>query len=230
MASPIANKITLPSDTGNSGKSVRSQTRVVGANTVHEHFFIPVSANEPTGKYFLSTAQQTIVAAAQNGTSTGFFWLQLPTAATVTACITRINADANAASALATPSAPKISFTKFTFTGTASGAQAASPNSITPYKTGLTVAQVTARTAVTGMTVTLVGEIGQFAIPSAETAVGQMFGQKEVLSRNPLAFVRGYDLEIAPGEGLVIYQSTAGTTSDTRTFGVQVEWSEIDLT
>ena len=40
MAAPIANKIILPDDSGNTGKKVRTQTRVVGADTVHEHFFV----------------------------------------------------------------------------------------------------------------------------------------------------------------------------------------------
>jgi len=47
---------------------------------------------------------------------------------------------------------------------------------------------------------------------------------------DPQAFIRGSDLEIAPGEGLVVYQSVAGTTSDPRRFSLQVKWIEVDLT
>jgi hypothetical protein len=226
MAAPLATAITLPSDTGNSGKNVRTQTRVVGAVTVHEHFFIPIMQEEFTGKYFWSSTQQTAVAAAQNATATGFFWLQLPTAATVTAIVRRISADANASSALATPTAPRLSFSKFTFTGTASGASVAP----VPFKSAGAANQMIVRTAPTGMTITVVGDVGQFAIPTAETAAGTIWAHKEVLARNPQAFTRGFDLEIAPGEGLAIWQSTAGTVADTRTFGLQIEWQEMDLT
>src|SRR4249919_2199114 len=87
MAAPIDDKITLPSDTGNSGKNVRTQTRVVGSNTVHEHFLVPTPAEAITGKYFFSSTQQTVSATAQNATATGFFWLQNPLTSTVTAVL-----------------------------------------------------------------------------------------------------------------------------------------------
>ena len=34
----------------------------------------------------------------------------------------------------------------------------------------------------------------------------------------------------APGEGLAVWQSVAGTAADTRKFGIQIEFEEIDLT
>ena len=72
MAAPIADKIVLPLDTGNTGKKVRTQTRVVGADTVHEHIYIPTRQAQVLGVYRLGMAQQTVLATAQNGTSTGF--------------------------------------------------------------------------------------------------------------------------------------------------------------
>jgi hypothetical protein len=226
MTGPVATSIILPDDSGNTGKKVRTQTKVISGNTVHEHFFVPSPGMTITGHYFFSSTQQTVSASAQNGTSTGFFWLQNPAASTVTAILRRVCADSNAGSALATPTAPMLSFSKFTFTGTASGA------SVTPVvnATGTSANQMIIRTAVTGMTVTLVGDIGNYAIPSAETAVGLFYAQKEIIPFNPFAWARGISLEFAPGEGLVIWQSTAGTTSDTRKFGIQIEWDEIDLT
>lgn len=35
-------------------------------------------------------------------------------------------------------------------------------------------------------------------------------------------------LVLVPGEGFVIWQDTAGTTSDTRKFNIQLLWDEID--
>lgn len=226
MAAPIANRIILASDTGNSGKSVRTQTRVVGGNTVHEHFFIPIPAIESAGKYFFSSTQQTVSATVQNATATGFFWLQMPTTATVTAILRYVSASATTTSTVVAPSAPVISFSKFTFTGTASGA------SVTPVKvqTAGAANQMIVRTLVTGMVVTVVGDVGNFHIPAVLTGVGAVFAYETVIPRNPMAYIRGVDLEIAPGEGLVIWQSVAGTGSDPRVFGLQLEWDEVDLT
>ncbi len=225
MAAPIANKITLPSDTGNSGKNVRTQTRVVGGDTVHEHFFVPIQAQEATGKYFFSSTQQTVSDVAHNATATGFFWLQLPSTATVTAIIRFIRANATASAASVFASAPVVSFSKFTFTGTASGAL------VTPVKfqTAGAANQLIIRTLVTGMVVTVVGAVGQFQIPSIMTAVGAVHAGEEVIPRNALSYTRGQDLEIAPGEGLVVYQTVAGTAADTRKFNIQIEFDEVDL-
>lgn len=225
MTAPVAATIILPDDSGNAGKKLSTQTRVIGGSTVHEHFMVPNVGYTLASKFFFSSAQQSIVASAHDGTTTGFYWFQLPSSATVTAVIRSIVADANAASALATPTAPVVSFTKFTFTGTASGASSAA----LPWKTGATSAQMVVRTAVTGMTPSLVGPVGLFSIPSAETAVGAFAVAKIVLPKNPLAFIRGVDLEVGPGEGLAVWQSVAGTTSDTRKFTFSIEWDEVDL-
>ncbi len=226
MAAPVASFITLPDDSGNAGKNVRTETKTVGGDTVHEHFMIPTFALSVLGKYFFSSTQQSVSATVHDGTSTGFFWLQLPTTATATAIIRSIIVDANTSSTVVAPTAPVISFTKFTFTGTASGA-AVTP---VPYQTAGIANQMIVRTAVTGMTVTLVGAIGQFAVPSVLTGVGNVYAQKQVVSRDPLAWQRGVILELGPGEGLLVYQSVAGTASDPRRFGVQIDWDEIDLT
>lgn len=226
MTAPVPSFVILPSDSSNAGKQLRTETRVIGGSTVHEQFVVPVPAQTVTGKYFFSSTQQSVAASAQDGTSTAFFWLQMPLTATVTACLRNIIVDANTSSTTVAPTAPVISFTKFTFTGTASGA------AVTPvkYQTAGATAQMIIRTAVTGMTVSLVGDIGQFSIPTVLTGVGVVYGTKQILQESPLSFTRGSDVELGPGEGLAIYQSVAGTSSDPRRFGVQVRWHEIDLT
>lgn len=225
MSAPVASYIILPTDSGNTGKQIRTQSKTISGQTVHEHFFVPSYALTVTGHYFFSSAQQTISATVQDGLSTGFFWFQNPSSSTITVMLRRIIIDFNAASALATPSAPVVSFTKFTFTGTASA------STVTPVsaQTAQTSAQFSIRTAVTGMTVSKLSDFGQAAVPSAETAVGIFYGVKEVVPFNPFAYQRGFCLECAPGEGIAVWQSVAGTTSDTRKFGIQVEWDELDL-
>jgi hypothetical protein len=226
MTAPVAASIVLPSDSSNSGKQLRTQTKSINAITVHEQFVVPSFGITNVGKYFFSSTQQSVSATVQDGIATGFFWMQMPLAATVTALIRNIHADASTSSTTAAPTAPVLSFNKFTFTGTASGA------AITPVKfqTAGTTAQMIVRTAVTGMTVTLTGDIGAFSFPCVMTGTGTMYAEKQVIAENPQAWTRGSDVEIGPGEGLVIYQSVAGTAADPRRFTVQVRWMEIDLT
>lgn len=225
MTAPINTFIQLPSDVSNSGKMLRAESKVVGGNTVLEQFVVPIQSMTVTGNYFVSPSNLAVSTSSQNGTSTGSLWLQNPVASTITGILENISIDVGANAATAAPTLPIISFTKFTFTGTASGATSAS----LPYATGTTASQITCRTAVTGMTVALVTQFAHYTIPAILTAVGVYGGVKHALVESPQAYVRGQFLELAPGEGMVVYQSTAGTVSDPRVFGVTIRWMEIDL-
>lgn len=225
MTAPVANKITLPSDTGNSGKNIRTVTKTVGADSVHTQFWVPDMAVTALGKYFFTSSQQSIVQTPHDGTATGFFWLQMPAAATATAILRRLKADYSANAATVSITAPTVSFTKFTFTGTASGATA----SALPYQTAGAANQLVIRTAVTGMTVTVGQRLGVMTLPAILTAVGIYGGSEEILPFSPFGWQRGHNLEIAPGEGLLIYQDVGGTASDPRKASFQVEWMELDL-
>lgn len=225
MSAPKAASIILPSDTGNSGKNMRTETRVISGTTVHEQFVVPVPALTITGTYWASLDAQSIQTSAQNGTATGFFWLQNPVASTVTVLMQGISVDIGASSATVAASSPTLSWTKFTFSGTASGP------SITPLPTatGSTAAQAIPRTAATGMTIALVSELTHYTVPAILTAVGIYGDVKIALVEAPQAYTRGQFLELAPGEGLVCYQSTNGSATDPRIFGITHRWMEIDL-
>jgi hypothetical protein len=225
MPAPLTTFIQLPSDSTNSGKMLRAESKVIAAQTVLEQFVVPVHALTVTGNYWSDPGPFAVIAGTQNGTSTGSFWLQNPVASTVTVLLKNVSIDVSANAATAAPTAPYISFQKFTFSGTASGASITS----LPYATGTTASQAIMRTAVTGMTVTLVQEFASFDIPAILTAVGVYGGVKHTLIESPQAYVRGQFLELAPGEGMLCYQPTAGTASDPRVFGVNVRWMEIDL-
>lgn len=67
MAAPIADKIILPLDTGNTGKKVRTQTRLVGADTVHEHFFVKL---DRPGEFFRSCCFGSIYGGFAAGSAT----------------------------------------------------------------------------------------------------------------------------------------------------------------
>lgn len=224
MAAPIASKVTLPDDSGNSGKKIRTQTRVVGSDTVHEHFFQQVRQAQVLGVYRLGMAQVTALASAQNGTSSGFLWFHVPTAITnKKARIRRLSVTSQLATLLATPTAPRLTATRFTFSGTASGA------SLTPIKIDAsgTAAVSDLRTAVTGLTVALVGSLGTAPFPGAQTAVGA-YAPAEYNIIDPASEEDEWPI-FAPGEGFVIYQDTAGTASDTRVANITLLFDEIDV-
>lgn len=223
MAAPIASKVILPDDSGNTGKKVRTQTRVVGSDTVHEHMYIQIRQAQVLGVYRIAMAQVTILASAQNGTSSGFLWFHVPNAVTnKKARLRRVYVCSQHSTALATPTAPRLVLARMTFTGTASGA------SITPVKIDAsgTAAVADLRTAVTGLTVSLVGNLGAAAICGAVTAVGA-YAPAEIDIIDPASEEDEWPI-FAPGEGCVIYQDTAGTTSDTRMANIVLLWDEID--
>lgn len=177
-----------------------------------------------TGVYRAALDQQTVAAAAQNGTSTGFLWAHVPVLTTTRkARVRRIWVDSQHSTALATPTAPRLRAVRFTFTGTASGAAvtAANVNTIHP------APSLSLRTAVTGLTPTLVAAVGTAGLAGALTAVGAY----SPVAIEVLDSLCGADTwpVLAAGEGLVIYQDTAGTTSDTRKFNLKMVWDEVDL-
>lgn len=229
MAAPVNTFIQLPSDGANSGKMIRAESRSVGGNTVLEQFIVPVPAMTITGSYSssISTMAQ-IIAGTQDGTSTGFLWLENPVASTVNVLITDITVFLSANAAVAAPSSPQITFKRFNFTGTASGTNV----NVTPYLTGSTISQAGVKSTVTGMTVVLTptARILEWPVPAILTAVGTYGGTYNIYSANPQGWVRGINIECIPGEGIVAFQSTAGTASDPRAVVIRYSWLELDLT
>lgn len=224
MTVPQASYVQLPSDSGNSGKKIRTQTKVVGSDTVHEHFFVPVSRQSILQlAYFQTGAVKAVTASAENGTSTGTFWFQVPSAASIRARIRYLEVQFAHTTATAVDhlTAPRIAFQKFTFTGTASGATI----SHLVQKTGLAMT-CDVRTAVTGMTVSL-DNIFWVASPQSFdfTTSGATPTPSSYLWRT--SFEDEF-LDLGPAEGLVCYQADAGTTSDQRSYRVIGCWDEYD--
>src|SRR5687768_1926832 len=107
MAAPVASKIILPLDSGNTGKNVRTQTRDVGGETVHEHYFIQERKAKVISVYRLALVQSTVAAAAQNGTTAGFLFGHMPSTVSGKAMrLRRISFSSQHSTALATPTAP----------------------------------------------------------------------------------------------------------------------------
>lgn len=223
MAKPIAEKVVLPLDTGNTGKKMRTQSRVVGADTVHEHFFIKGRQAEVLGVYRMAMAQFTVQAAAQNGTSTGFLWAHVPSAVSNKKVrIRKIRINSANSTVLATPTAARVAISRITFTGTASGASAGTPgkNDAT-YPASI----FDLRTAVTGLTVSLVALLAVAPIIQCVTAVGAVAPRdSEIVDTSE----EDDWIVLAPGEGLAFWQDVAGSTSDTRKININLVWDEID--
>lgn len=229
MAAPVASYIKLPDDTGNTGKKVRTQTRTVGSDTVHEHFIVPISARKINGVYNATATLYTVAASAQNGTTAAIGWLVCPTSATVNVRLreVRVSFTNAVATAIDHATAPRIGVQRATFTGTASGA------SLTPAKraTADSNAQCAVYTASTGLTISLVAN----AIVWAAIAPGADITTSGVLSMPSIQSVwapvsEDEFIELVPGEALAIYQIDAGTTSDQRRALVTLRWDEVDNT
>jgi hypothetical protein len=210
MAAPVADKVILPLDTGNTGKKIRTQTRVVGADTVHEHFFIDVNPHAVTGIYYLHTGIFTVPTSAHNGTTTGHLWGINPAGASIKGTLRGVSATLANLVAAADLLFTRQLLALITFTGTASGAI------LTPAKRESTdaAAQMSYRTASTGLAVTLGAPFRHFVPPivSSTTGVG-VFGMNTYPERETDADER---IVWRTGEGFVLYSADASTTANKR--------------
>lgn len=223
MAAPVADKVILPLDTGNTGKKKRTQTRVVGADTVHEDFVIPVSSRNKVGLYKAAVVPPVAVpAAVHNGTTTGFAWLYNPVGSAVKVAVKRTTFIDQFA-ALAVDLLPgELRASLFTFTGTGSGAL------LTPAKRDSTDAAAVAnfRTASTGLTCTL-----------GSVVMSRMYQTMDLITGggghwNPNLTEWNPDNEdgeiiLRAGEGIVFWHATAVTTANRR-LTINTAWEEFE--
>jgi hypothetical protein len=171
-----------------------------------------------TGSYKFESGRLTVLASAHSSTA-GFFWLINPVGSSVVAYIKKILATSVPTAATAFASSPRITVERVTFTGTASGA------TITPAKRDSNDATnvCSIRTASTGLTLTAGAVIADFIVPAVLTAVGIAVPVDQW-------FYDSTDdddyIVLRAGEGLVIRQADAGTTSDTRLLTVFGGWEE----
>ena len=225
MAAPTADKVLLPLDTGNTGKKVRTQTRVVGADTVHEHFFIPISKDSITGFYRAHSGILTIPASAHNGTTTGHLWFQNPVAGTRVARLRKLNETVQCVSGAIDLTAPRQLFSLFTFTGSASGAV------LTPAKRDSNDAAATCdiRTAVTGMTTAIAGTFRHAGIPAVNATLASATIQVSLMPVIGEAWDPDEEecVVIRPGQGVVLWSADASTTANRRLFS-DWAWEEFE--
>lgn len=160
-----------------------------------------------------------VVTAAADGANVGRVYVENDPDSTVILAIPRIRFTSQLGSALATPTSPRIVIRSFTFTGdTPSGA------AITGVKQDTSLASKNGnwnvRTAATGMVITEAGDVCSFFPSAGATAVAY----------SPATVDRWESLSdpiiLRAGQGLMVKQADAGTTSDTRRFTVDFEIEE----
>src|SRR4029079_15302652 len=87
MAGPVASYVQLPSDSANTGKKNRTQTRVVGSDTAHEHFVVPNIGYARIGRYVYQSTGDTV----QASSGKQYAVLSMATNATAVASVKRID-------------------------------------------------------------------------------------------------------------------------------------------
>jgi hypothetical protein len=211
--------IQLPADS--TGKKVRTQERVVGANTVQEQYVIVDTPRVRSGVYMAQTGLHSVAAAATNGTSTGNWWLYNPAASGLKIALRRIEfASGSGAAAAVIATSPRIQLSHFTFTGTPGGAAIASRKVDTAYATAaglLMSTQVTSVVTLTQPFFAFLTGIWNQSTSSGGPGVGFASDWLPEESGQPI---------IAAGEGIVCWQPDAGTTSDPRRFVTNIAWDE----
>lgn len=224
--------VTLPNDASNTGAKTATVTKTQGLNTVETPLVIPDRYEKVTGVYRAAMPIQSVQAAAQNATASGFLWISCPTNLTSRAIrLRKMELSFQHSASTTMPTLPRIGLARYTFTGTASGATLAGakvdPDAPNP--------SADLRTAVTGMTVTLNTDPGSLlntvVVPAMHnvTAAGLLFACTDVQQLvNIMADEDEWPI-IKAGQGLCLYQLDAGTAADTRRFGASLTWDEIEL-
>lgn len=229
MAAPIETYVQIADDSGNSGKKIRTESLVVGLNTVHQHHFIQAAPVIVKGVYYVTTTV-SLTAAANNGTTTASYWLQNPLNSPVNLRIRRMEIATSQTSATAMLSTPKISFGRFTHTGNWTGATI----SITKRKSSDPTAKADVRTASTGTVVTHNNSSTNNTIIWGVYAAPNNLSLGGVANANQFSYWIPTNeddfVHVLPGEGVVCYQQDSGTTSDSRVAVLNLCWDEYDST
>jgi len=221
MAAKTDQVIILPLDTGNTGKKVRTKESVVGANTVEEYFFIPSTERNETGRYKVGIPSQAIGTGVQTGTTTGLTYLINPLASTVKLAVSRAELSQNFSTTLALDLiAPLIRISRISFTGTLSAATTTSIKRATNDAT----AQGLVSIAMTGLTVTIVGNMMEVIGQTQDIATGGG-GHWSAQVDRWTPDEEGDELVLAPGEGIVVWNALAVTTAN-RKIAINLAWKE----
>lgn len=222
MAAPIESYVQLPLDTGNTGKMVRAQSRVVGANTVYTHQFVPITGVSLRSVYSTDRGISQ-AASAQNGTSTGNYWFQNPIDSNVNARLRKISLMTGNLATSDVAASPRVFFARTTFTGTFTG----SLTTITRRSSSEKLNQCDVRTASTGASVSLGNPFWSITMPGFDVTTSGNVANGIQIIWQPLN--EDEFIEFAQGEGFVCYQADAGSAGASTLVSVLM-WDEYDIT
>lgn len=222
MVAPVAAFVQLPLDTLNTGKKRRTQTRVVGANTVHEDFVILTSERNTLGTYIASFAPVALPITAQNGVTGGALFFYNPVGAVNKIAVEKIRLQAQFNALGIDTLAGNLKVVKFTFTGAGSGAA----NAILPTKTSSPIPAASSRQAMTGLTIALVADVCTWFLPVMGLATGGA-GVFNPMNIDWLADHEEEEIILVAGEGIVIYSAVNLTTAN-RLLSGAVHFSEFE--
>jgi len=171
------------------------------------------------GKFASNTGAITVTASADTAPAGKvYFWN--PVGGSKIVRIKKISFRQSPTSEIALPTAPRIGITRITLTGTGSGTQLAMPKK----DTTCPVASAYLSTASTGATLSNVGLLMAFLI-GAKSYIAT-YGGSSVVNNEVWVPSEEDAIVLRAGEGITIYQADAGTTSDTRTWNINIEWDE----
>lgn len=222
MAAPVAGNVRLPLDTGNTGKYKRTQTRTVGADSVHSDYVIVEDPRSTTGVYRGSIPAIAVPIAAHTGNTTGFMFVYNPVGSTIKMQIAQIEWY-NQFRALAVDLlAGDLRVSRFTFTGVNSGTQ------VTPAKRDSTDAANQGQVAITWATA--VATLGATLCSNFLQTMGLATGGAGNWNpaHNVLPIRNAHEeIILRAGEGLVVWNASAVTTAN-RGFACNVVWDEFE--
>lgn len=227
MAAPIDSFVQLPTEASTFDKKVRSQTRVVGSNTVNEHYYTTLTSHGQTNMYFASSGVITPPTIQdQPGSNTARFWLVNPALAPGVKMYIRSIKYSMGTIGLGTaePLVVRLAFALFTCTGLPSAAATVVSrlDSFAPLPVGQLVLLNT------GLTITLGNMVRADLWPTVTAATGVGAATPFISPERSLGAQMGWDEcpVLRPGEGLVCYCPEASTASNTRRGTVDVIWEE----
>jgi hypothetical protein len=198
----------------------------------------PLIMGEDENEVFYGTYQAelvaTVSATAQTANTGGFFWAVNPATSGKIIKLERIGFQICPTTAVAAgfPTAPRVGFTRFTFSGTPTGAVvAALGNASTQGKFDsiYPAPSLDWRSAITGLTC-VYGHTLFSTLAPATSVVGTVTASQiqGVASDNEYQpRETEYEHVIRPGEGIVLFQPEAGSTGDTRKITARLFWEEI---
>lgn len=234
MSGPAASYIQNPLDGGNTGQKFRTQQRKIGSDWMEEILIISPSgaAHQPTwegehnytGIYYVNIPVASVVQTAHDATTTGFAWLVNPVSSTKGIHLRKIFIRHTAVGAgLTHDSAPRVAFARGTHNDGWAGATltAAKRKTTDPDPT------FTLRSAATGASSLTPGAIFWASlVPGISLVTADIVNPRFTELWYPRT--ESDQLEIAPGECLIVYQADNGTASDQRKIEIDLVIDEFD--